>query len=199
MTRLGRLFLAPLALALSMTVTVPASAGEAQDYMRAKHTELTTVLKQPASPARATRMSALLENMIDFEKLTRESLGNNYETLSADEVAELRAVLEKLVKKNYQKNIEKTLNYDVSYVAEEPGSDGVLVKTRVQSRNNSANQETISLDYRMHKSNGRWMIYDIITENSSMVRNYRNQFNKIIKRDGFRELIRKLNNKANEP
>ena len=37
-----------------------------------------------------------------------------------------------------------------------------------------------------------WRIEDIITEGSSLVKNYRQQFTRIIKKDGFPELMRRM-------
>ena len=48
----------------------------------------------------------------------------------------------------------------------------------------------------LHQVGGQWRIFDVVTEGSSMVMNYRNQFGRIIKKDGFAELLRKMKSKA---
>lgn len=196
MSRFMKHMLALLAFGFVVGLGAPASAGEAQTFVQNKHSELVVVLKQPASAGRAQNLSTLLDSMFDYDKLASDSLGRHFEERSESEIKEFTDLLRKLVRRVYQKNIEKTLNYEVNFVGELAGDEGVLVRTTARSNAPDANQETISIDYRLHKKNGVWKIADVITEESSLVSNYRNQFNKTISKDGWQALIQKLKNKV---
>ena len=56
----------------------------------------------------------------------------------------------------------------------------------------------ITLNYRLKKQGGEWKIYDIIVDEASLVDNYKYQFDKIIRKDGYNELIGRMNNKLKQ-
>ena len=47
----------------------------------------------------------------------------------------------------------------------------------------------------MHKVGGKWLIYDIVAENVSLVRNYRNQFNRILSKSSYEDLVQTIQSK----
>jgi len=203
MNRILKLVLVPMAFALALGAATPASAGEAQDYLKGRQEDLVKVLRDPATPARSAKVAAMLDGMFDYDKLARDSLGKHAEGRTPEEMAEFTDVLKKLVRKAYQKNIEKTLNYTITWVGEEGGGDTAVIKTTAQSTKPGTNQEVISIDYKLHKRDGKWAIGDVVTEQSSLVNTYRNQFNKTINsanakgENGWTTLIAKLKTKAN--
>ena len=52
------------------------------------------------------------------------------------------------------------------------------------------------MDYRLIKKDGRWNAYDIIHDGVSLAKNYRSQFDKIIRSDSYDELVTRLRNRA---
>src|SRR5438093_1079401 len=48
------------------------------------------------------------------------------------------------------------------------------------------------VDYRPHRKDGRWLVYDVIIEGMSLVANYRTQFNKIVQTEGYESLVLRL-------
>ena len=64
------------------------------------------------------------------------------------------------------------------------------VRTRLTTKSGSQ----LDVDYRMQPrgSSGRWLVYDVIIEGVSLVDNYRNQFNSVIQRSSYQELVRRL-------
>ncbi len=198
MMRLRTAFLAPLAFAIAVGFAFTAHASPAQDFVRAKHSNLIAELEKPASPARKKAVEAQLQGFFDFHKLTKDALAKRYDDLSEDEFNELKGLVEALVTKNYQKNIEKTINYKVTFVGEDTLSGGAERKVRTKVEKRGSDDAPVEINYVLHQNDGKWMVYDIETEGSSMLRNYRNQFGKVIRRDGFATLIRKLRDKLNE-
>ena len=59
-----------------------------------------------------------------------------------------------------------------------------------------ARKEQIHIDYLVHKVSGSPRVYDIITEGSSLVKNYNSQFRRIIKKGGFSDLLERMRKKA---
>ena len=56
--------------------------------------------------------------------------------------------------------------------------------------------EPVSVDYALHEVKGQWKVYDIVVEGSSLVGNYNSQFRKIIRKQGFGELIIRMKRRA---
>jgi len=54
------------------------------------------------------------------------------------------------------------------------------------------------VDYRMFERDGRWRVFDVNIEGISLVANYRAQFNSIIVRSSYQELVTKLKAKQDE-
>ena len=104
-------------------------------------------------------------------------------------------MLRRLVQRAYKKNIKKTLDYEVTYKGEGQVSKGHLVRTVARNKQ-KPREQPVSVDYVLHQVGGQWRIFDVVTEGSSMVMNYRNQFGRIIKKKGFEELLRKMRAKA---
>jgi phospholipid transport system substrate-binding protein len=50
----------------------------------------------------------------------------------------------------------------------------------------------------MHKRGDRWLMYDVLLENISLVGNYRAQFDQIVRTASFAELLKRLKEKRLE-
>jgi phospholipid transport system substrate-binding protein len=48
------------------------------------------------------------------------------------------------------------------------------------------------MDYRLHMKDGTWHAYDLVVDGVSLVKNYRSQFEKIIRSDSYQELVHQL-------
>ena len=52
------------------------------------------------------------------------------------------------------------------------------------------------IESRVNQRGGRWLIYDVLIENVSLVGNYRSQFDRIIRTSSYGELVKRLRNKG---
>lgn len=172
-------------------LSATAFAGPATDVLKAKQTALIDLLKAKANDKKA---SAIFDELLDYDTLAKESLGKEWDARSDAEKKEFSELLKKLVRKSYERNLKKTLSYEVEYVAEESKDDRIHVKTKAVNKGKS-NEEPIEISYKMVEKDGRWQVQDITTEGVSLVKSYRSQFTKIIKKDGFPVLITKMKDK----
>ena len=174
---------------------VAAFAQGPEAFVKAKQDELIKILRQGEGEAADKRLESIFSTMLDYDALARLSLDQHWDGRTDQEKNEFTEVLRRLVQNAYKKNIKKTLNYDVSYKGEGRASKGHLVRT-VARNTQKPREQPVSVDYVLHQVGGQWRIFDVVTEGSSMVMNYRSQFNRIIKKSGFGELLRKMRNKA---
>ena len=95
---------------------------------------------------------------------------------------------------SYISKIESYSGEKIQYVAETNDGNQAIVRTRIVSKQGI---ET-PVDYRMLLQDGRWRAYDVTIEGVSLVANYRAQFNSIIQRSGYAELVARLKAKQGE-
>ncbi len=186
-----------LTLLCGLFITSYAHAESAEDFVKARQNELTAILRKPESPANQKEISAVFDRMLDYDKLAKDSLGDQWDKLSADQQKEFQGLLTQLVQRAYKKNLRKTLDYDVSFKGQDAAKKGYLVQT-VATHKTDKRSEPISVDYALHQVGGKWLVYDIITEGSSLVGNYKSQFRRIIEKNGFPALIEKMKKKMGE-
>jgi phospholipid transport system substrate-binding protein len=166
-----------------------ANAGAATDVVKAKQTTLFELIKD--ANGNKKKVSALFDEMLDYGALAEASLGSEWAARSDAEKAEFSDLLKQLVQKAYERNLKKTLSFNIEYLGEEASGSVIVVKTKAVSKTN-AREEPIEINYKMQEKGGAWRVNDIVTEGVSLVSSYRSQFTKIVKKDGFPALIKKM-------
>ncbi len=190
-----RAFVSLGAVVLATTLAAPANAAEsAQDFIQSRQTQVAQLVRQAPGAQRDKQVTALLDGMIDYETLAQRSLAAHWGELSPAQHKEFTDILRTLVRRNYERNIKNILDYRVEYLGEEPGSEGVVVHSRASSASDKR-EEPVSIDYQLTKTSNSWRVVDVVTEGSSLVNNYRNQFHRIIQKDGYEALVRKMKDK----
>jgi len=182
------LALACAALALAPT----ALAASAEDFVKTKQTELMKLLKQGKPDAEVDKV---FDQVLDYRVLAEAALRDHWAERTDAERAEFTDLLAKLVRASYRKNLKKTLGYDVAYKGSEKGEDGEVVRT-VATNTKDAREEPMSIDYVVRSQAASQHIVDVVTEGSSMVANYRSSFNRIMKKGGFAEVLKRMRKKA---
>lgn len=184
-----------VALFTALALAAPlAHAEDAQSFIRTKHTELTQMVKHAKGPADDKKVEDAFDRVLDYDTLAKESLRDFWDERTPEERAEFQGILTKLVRAAYRKNLKRIGDYAVEYRGEAKVDAGQVVRTVARSRS-ASREEPVSIDYVVRESGGQWRIVDIVTEGSSLVSNYRNQFRRIIKKQGFPELIRRMKTK----
>jgi phospholipid transport system substrate-binding protein len=170
------------------------AGGAAEEFIQTRQSEVSTLLHQAQGAPRDKKIAAVLDGMIAYDELARRSMAAHWEELSEPQRKEFTDILKRLVQRSYEKNLKNILEYRVEYLGEEPGSDGIVVHTRASSAEKPGD-EPITIDYRLQQGNSAWKVIDIVTEGSSMVNNYKNQFHRIIQKDGYDTLVKRMKDK----
>lgn len=161
-----------------------AHAASAQDHLKAKQAELSALVKSEATE----KLTTVFDELLDYTALAEGSLGDQWGKLSEDQRSEFRKLLVTLIQRAYKKSIKETLSYDISFLGEASEAKGTLVRT-VAKHKTDARKEPLRIDYLLHQAGGKWRVVDIVTEDSSLVANYRAQFRRVIEKKGFAGLI----------
>ncbi len=186
-----------------------ADASTPQDFVRTEQTTLQGLLRQPVSADRDAKLNHELDGMVDYDELARRTFGHpcqisipsctdHWKDLSDAQKTEVAGLLKRLVQKNYRKNLIKTLGYDVNYTRATDVGQDAKVATDAQKRN--SRDPAISIDYLVHGTTGSFRVVDIITERSSMAKNYYEQFHRMLTdpAQGYPHVIQRLNDRINK-
>jgi len=148
---------------------------------------------QKDKTARRAEMRKIIDRKFNYTEMGRRSLAKNWNNLSVQQRQEFVGLFSKLLENSYASKIESYRDEQIIYRDEVVKGNYAMVKTRIKRAD-----DKIDVDYKLKKSEGQWLIYDFVIEKVSMIRNYRSQFSKIIKRDSYEALVAKLTKKLTE-
>jgi phospholipid transport system substrate-binding protein len=132
--------------------------------------------------------------IFDFAEMARSSLGSHWVDLTPAQKDEFEKTFETLLENTYSKKIESYNNERIVYLKETVDGDNYEVKSKVVT----SKHDEFTLDYRLLNKGGKWVIHDVVIEGVSLVANYRTQFDKVILKEGYPALYKKLNDKNKE-
>ena len=178
----------------SLLLSASAWAGPATDRVRAKQSQLFEAVAKQKGHASDDKLKGLFDDILDYDAFARGSLGKKWGTLSAEQQQEFQGLLTRLVRNNYRRNLKRLLDYNVTYQGEEAKGAGVRVKT-IAKHKTKKREPAIEVDFVLVKAGGKLKIIDIYTERASLVRTYRYQFLRILRKKGYDSLIAKMKKK----
>ncbi len=171
-----------------------AEAAKAEAFIKTKHNKVRATLRKPDTPKRAEELTELLGEFLDYEQLAKLSLDKEWDKRSKKELDKFVGLLRALVERQYQRNMESTLEYNVKWVGTEAIDEGVKVKSSARSVKKKR-QPPITIDYSMSPAGKEWKVFDIFTDDVSLVKNYKRQFRRVIKEEGWNGLIERMEKK----
>ena len=143
--------------------------------------------------ARRAALRKAIDERFNYHQMVMRSLAKNWDARSDQEKQEFIALFKSLLENSYASKLEAYRDEKINYLDEVIKGEYALVKTEVVRKSS-----TLGVDYKLIQENGNWQIYDFVIEGVSMIRNYRSQFTKIIRRDSYEALVQKLTDKINE-
>ncbi|MBI2205095.1 MAG: ABC transporter substrate-binding protein [Candidatus Rokubacteria bacterium] len=147
--------------------------------------------KASATEERRAELRRTASDAFDFGEMTKRTLARHWQVRTPAEREEFIALFVSLLEHAYLGKIELYRGEKVSYVGESIDGDQATVRTRIVTKQGAE----VPVDYRMHRRGDRWLVYDVAVEGISLVGNYRTQFDRIIRRSSYTELVAKLRSK----
>jgi len=191
-----RLRLGALLATLALGVLTPGAvqAGEPTDQLKIQLERVLKTVQDPevkkegrAVERRAVRKIA--EEIFDFDDTAKRTLARHWAQRSPAEREEFVKLFSDVFEHAYLSKVELYQGERVTYLGDTVEAGVATVKTRFLTKQGSQ----LNVDYRMQRAaTGRWLVYDVLIEGVSLVDNYRNQFNSVIQRTSYQELVRKL-------
>ena len=187
---------------MSMTVNAWATADSPIETIRMTIQQARAVLEDPNyqgqdhKQQRLAKVKEIVLPQFDSQEVAKRTLSTHWNGLTDQQQQEFVQLFIALVEKTYSHNLDRYNNgvrffFDHQRIVDQFSEVDTRVLDPVQNR-------TFSIGYRLHNVNGKWLVYDVVIENVSMVQNYRNQFNRILTKSSYEELIKALQNKIHE-
>jgi phospholipid transport system substrate-binding protein len=173
-------------------------AGEPLEVIKVSADRAIQILKNPQFQAkekkkeRIERLKEIVNPLFDFEEMARRSLGPHWRRRSPQEQKEFVKLFRDFIEKIYSNNVDLYAGERVVYGRETVEDDYAQVESTLVNPKG----EEVSIVYRLRRNSGKWKVYDAVVENISIVNNYRSQFDRVISKSSFEELMRLLKEKA---
>jgi phospholipid transport system substrate-binding protein len=130
----------------------------------------------------------------DFAEMARRSLGDQWKTLDGRQ-SEFVGAFTEYVESAYMSTLASYRGEKVVYLRESVSQDLAQVDTQVVARKGNP----LSVNYRLHLTQGDWKVYDVVVDNISLVSNFRAQFKRILATASLDDLLKKLREKSEKP
>jgi phospholipid transport system substrate-binding protein len=188
--------IALMALALALFVGAPLAAAQVPlEQVRATVDKVIETLKEkgPRGAARRERLSALIRPRFDFPLMAQWVLGPNWRKASAEEKQRFIALFTDTLEETYVGKIENYTDEQVRYVGEKIEGDKAVVDTLIVTRS-----AEIPISYKLVRKGQEWLVYDVVIEGVSLVRNFRTTYDEIARKEGLGGLLTKMEEKLRE-
>lgn len=169
------------------------AAGSALEEFKKRHEVVTLLVKSKVPDA---ALQEEVDRLLDFKWIANAALGGKgrADRRCEPRCAEFEELLAQLIRENYLKRISQSDTGKVEYLGEEKRPRATKVTTRVTWKKDGVEQQ-VEVAYVTHVVGGKWFVRDIITDSVSLAKNYRYEFNKILRDEGIDGLIARLQTK----
>jgi phospholipid transport system substrate-binding protein len=143
------------------------------------------------------KLVALIEKEVapyfDFSLISAQVLGRYWRTASDRQRSEFTAAFRQLLINTYAAVIGRYEGQTVEVTGAQAGvnPNRVMVTTLVES----PGKPDVSIDYRLYRGGGDWLIYDVVADSVSLLINYRSEYSNVLAHTSMDSLIADLNAK----
>jgi phospholipid transport system substrate-binding protein len=151
----------------------------------------------PEAELQRSEVRKLVGSFLDYGELARRALAKHWDGITGKQREDFVETLRELVERSYLKQVHGNANYNIKY-DKETKQDSEATVTGVLNTMSRGKKVKIALEYKMLWKGEHWVVYDVVTDEQSMLENYRAEFNKIINKEGFDALMKRMKRKLDE-
>jgi phospholipid transport system substrate-binding protein len=124
--------------------------------------------------------------------LSKRALGKQWDSLTPAQREDFSATMEGLLKASYAQKALGQGKAQVRYGKESVEGNEATVSTTLKVQ-----QDEVPVEYKLFREDGKgeWRIYDIVTDDVSLLETYQGQFRKLLADKGFDGLLTTLKTK----
>jgi len=180
-----------------------AGAGPPTETLTAVVTTVNRLLEDPTLREKPedlhTAIRAVVADRFEARLAARLVLGRDWDIRTPAEREEFVQLFKELVESAYISRIAARATVRpglaVRYIDEVIEGDRATVTATIESRDG----REVPLEHRMIRQGDRWMVYDVSIEGVELVQNYRAQFQRVLRRSSYPELVAELRTKVAMP
>jgi phospholipid transport system substrate-binding protein len=175
----------------------PSPAGDPTNQVRGTVDKVLSIVKSSRATSKAqvdaqrVQLAQVIYPRFDFTEMAKRSLGRHWAAREPEEQREFVTMFAGLMGRSYADNIESYTSQNVLYIREKEDDSYAEVDTQIVT----VKGPPVSINYKLRSVDKEWKVYDLVIENISVVNNYRSQFDRVIARSSFAELMRVLKEK----
>ena len=158
--------------------------------------DVTKLLKDPKLKGDAHRderrqkIMSTIKTGFDFQEMCKRVLGKTWQEVSEGEREHFTELMTKLLENTYIGKLEGYDYKSIEYADEKIEGERAQVSTLVIKED-----AKFPMHYVLQQTSKGWMVYDINIEGVSLVRNYKEQFQSILRTDKFEGLVKTIEEK----
>lgn len=137
-----------------------------------------------------------VDRFINYDYIMSKTIEPNREKFSNGQADSFKKQLTQLIRLIAYPRSGKYYN-DAKYQYDAPKTEGNKVNI-IQNSYLPSEDIELEIAYQWRDFQGNWMITDILFDGDSLVKDYQNQFSRIISKDGVAGLLKKVSDKLKE-
>jgi phospholipid transport system substrate-binding protein len=189
------LVLAAAVIFVATGLPAPAAAVTPMEEVRTSVDAIFAVLRDAdlTLMAKKDRVDAIARKSFDFRVMSQGVLATNWKKANGAEKERFVELFSDLLIGTYREKVEAYRDEEVKYLGEKLKGIRAEVDTLVIS----AGVE-IPMKYKVLQRGEKWLAYDIVIEGVSLLRNYRESYREIVKKEGMEGLLTQMERKVEE-
>jgi phospholipid transport system substrate-binding protein len=171
-----------------------ALAGTPTDQLRESVDRFMKLVGDPGVRRESVRerralLRRIADEIFDWEETAKRSLGSHWQQRTSAEREEFVRLFADMLERSYMSKVVEAYDGErIGYAGDSIEGELAVVRTKLLSKQGS---ET-GVNYRMRRRDDRWKVYDVEIEGVSLVANYRTQFNNLLRRTSYGDVVRAL-------
>lgn len=138
-------------------------------------------------------ISALVRQRFDYQTMSQGVLGRNWLNTGEQDRSRFVALFSQLLEETYMGRIRSYKGQNIIYADAQIRQNRAEVDTFIQS-----DGVDIPVTYKLIPSESGWVVYDVVIEKVSLIRNYRSSYNDILRNKGMDSLLDEMSTKLEE-
>jgi len=185
---------------LILAVASPVWAGVPTEKIRETTEKILSIVTDPdlkgaeKEGERRRLIREAVDERFDWKEMSQRALARHWRKLNDVQKQEFITLFGELLERTYLNRVEDYSGEQVTYMNEVIEGEYALVEVKILTTKGTE----IPVNYKLREKGGDWRVYDIAIEGVSLVNNYRVQFNDIITKSSYEELVKKLQEKVAE-
>jgi phospholipid transport system substrate-binding protein len=186
---------AALLLVAALAIGAPPARAQTPTEQMQQYTEHVMRLIQDATVRERDSLGALTDavrraalQIFGAREAARQVLGPHWAARTPGEQDEFTQLFSELLELSYLAQIDSQGGVKVRYVGELIEGDRADVRARLSTRKG----REVLVEARLVRQEGRWLVWDVGVDGVSIIGNYRAQFDRIIRRGSYQDLLGRL-------